>query len=230
MRLTVNGLEMPADFPAAPFERMYIHVRASLAGQDPPAFEHFSSAWNALSFRYLGLVAEGDDFTRSITSPGGAQSLEHRYIQERHLFGFFSNGFSAFESYFYGMFAIGALIRPAEFSLITPKDQQSVSPISTDRAYSRSFPGSPILTAFGATFADAAYREWREVRNVLTHRTAPGRTIFVSIGSDDDLPPLWKINNIPLDSATAAIRRTHAARMLSRLLEAAALFVEVQFI
>jgi len=220
---------MPSEFPAAPFERVYLRMRASLAGQHPPAFEHFSSAWNALSFRYLGLAAEGEDFTKSITSPEGSRGLEHRYLQERHLFGFFSNGFSAFESYFYGMFAIGALIRPPDFPLATPKDQQNVSPGSTERAYLRSFPGDPLLSAFAATFADAAYREWREVRNVLTHRTAPGRTIFVSIGSDDDLPPLWKINNIPLDAATAATRKGHAARMLSRLLDATALFVEARF-
>ena len=220
---------MPSDFPAQLFERAYLHVRASLAGQVPPAFEHFSSAWNALSFRYLGLVAEGEDFTRSITSSEGLQSLEHRYRQERHLFGLFSNGFSAFESYFYGMFALGALIRPPDFPLATPKDQQSVSPSTTQKAYSRSFSGDPVLVAFGATFLDPAYREWREVRNVLTHRTAPGRTIFVSIGSDDDLPPLWKINNIPLDGLTASTRRAQAARMLSRLLEATALFVDAQF-
>jgi hypothetical protein len=127
------------------------------------------------------------------------------------------------------MFAVGALARPAEFSLATPRDQQRISPSSTESAYLRSFPGSPILAAFGATFADAAYRELREVRNVLTHRTAPGRTIFVNIGSDDDLPPLWKINNIPLDCETAAIRRAHVGRLLSALLEAAAAFVEAEF-
>jgi hypothetical protein len=63
------------------------------------------------------------------------------------------------------------------------------------------------------------------VRNVLTHRTAPGRTIFVSIGSDTDLPPRWKIDNISLDENTAASRRTHASRMLGALLSAGADFV-----
>lgn len=33
MRLTLDGLEMPSDFPSAPFECAYFHVRANLAGQ-----------------------------------------------------------------------------------------------------------------------------------------------------------------------------------------------------
>jgi hypothetical protein len=82
------------------------------------------------------------------------------------------------------------------------------------------------LIAFQSVFADPAYREWKEVRNVLTHRTAPGRTIFVSIDSDEDLPPRWKINDIALDQQTATTRRAHAARMLTGLLEAATVFAE----
>lgn len=74
MRLTVNGLEMPADFPAAPFERMYMHVRASLAGQGLRPLSLSASHGMHWPFEIL-LVVEGDNFTRPITSPEGAQSL-----------------------------------------------------------------------------------------------------------------------------------------------------------
>lgn len=223
--LVLNGLLMPPDFPTAAFERAY--ARAGRKARSSAAlYEHFSAAWNAISFRYLALCSEGDDFTASITAPDSVASLEQRYRQERYLFGFFSAGFSAFEAYFYGMFAIGGMLKTSDFPMSTSKEQQAVSPTSTSRTYERAFPGDAILTGFQSMFTDAAYREWKEVRNVLTHRTAPGRTIFVSIGSDEDLPPRWKINNIVLDENTAASRRTHASRMLGALLSAGADFVE----
>jgi hypothetical protein len=223
--LKVNGLLMPPDFPTPLFERVY--SRALLRSTShASAYEHFTAAWNAISFRYLALCDDGDAFTTSVSAPNGGASLEQRYRQERHLFGFFSNGFSAFESFFYGMFAIGALLHPVDFPLATPKEQQAVTPASTDRAYARVFVGDPILAAFAAVFTDAAYREWKEVRNVLTHRTAPGRTIFVSVESDEPLLARWKINDIALGAQTAFLRRGHAARMLGALLSAATVFIE----
>lgn len=225
--LKVNGLLMPPDFPTTLFERVYSRARLRSTSH-VSAYEHFNAAWNAISFRYLALCNDGDAFTASVSAPDGGASLQERYQQERHLFGFFSNGFSAFESFFYGMFAIGALLHPVDFPLATPKEQQAVSPASTDRAYARAFVGDPILATFAAVFTDAAYREWKEVRNILTHRTAPGRTIFVSVESDEDLLARWKINDIPLGRETASVRRGHAARMLSALLNAAAVFTETR--
>lgn len=226
--LAINGLQMPADFPATPFERVHARLRPR-ASTHAILYEHFIGAWNALSIRYLTLVEEGDAFTASIGRGNGGDGQD-RYRQERHLFGFFGSGFSAFESYFYGMYAIGAVIQPAQFSLATPKDQQLVSPSSTDRLYKQAFAGDPILGAFQAAFTDAAYREWKEIRNILTHRTAPGRTIFVSIESDEELTAQWKINNIPLDAQTASSRRGHASRLLLLLLEAAAVFAEARIV
>ena len=223
--LQVNGLLMPPDFPTTSFERVYSRARLRASSQ-ASAYEHFNAAWNAISFRYLALCDDGAAFTASVSAPDGRASLEQRYRQERHLFGFFTNGFSAFESFFYAMFAIGALLHPVEFPLAIPKEQQAVKPASTYRAYSRVFVGDPILAAFTAVLTDAAYREWMEVRNILTHRTAPGRTIFVSIESDEDLLARWKINDIPLGPQTASSRRGHAARMLSALLDAAVVFTE----
>src|SRR5262249_11095699 len=112
--------------------------------------------------------------------------------------------------------------------LETPKEQQAVSPTSTGIAYRRHFVGDPVLAAFDAVFQDTAYREFREVRNILTHRTAPGRRIFVGIGSDNELPARWKINNIALDGQTAGARRAEVARILTTLLEAATVFVEAR--
>ncbi len=215
---------MPPDFPTPPFERTYACIgRLPLVD---PAREHFTAAWNAISFRFAAMCTEGDYFTASIGSPDTPANLEQRYRQEHYLFGFFSNGFSAFEAYFYGLYALGALMQPGSFQIASPREQQAISPTTTIQAYTRAFAGDPILAALQTVMADAAYREWKEIRNILTHRTAPGRTIFVSIDTDQALAPRWKINNIPLDDTTAATRRGYAARLLSTLLDASASFAE----
>lgn len=217
---------MPADFPDAALERTATRVKR-LQSSHSALHEQFISAWNAVSFRYLTLVDEGDAFTISIKDLANLDSRK-RYQQERHLFGFFSNGFSAFEACLYGLFAIGAVVLPAAFPMANAKDLQKVSPSSTLRAYQQAFAADPMTAAMGAVLNDPAYLEWKDVRNILTHRTAPGRIIYAALDSDVDLPPLWKINSIPLDENTVPKRRAHAARMLATVLTAAADFVEAR--
>jgi hypothetical protein len=226
--LSSNGQVMSADFPVVGYERAFNHVRAHINVQGP-CYEHFAGAWNALSFRFRSMVDEEGQFAEAVTGRDAGETVDNRYCQERHLFGFFSNGFSAFDSYFYGMFSIGSELNPTVFPIATPKDQQRISPVSTQAAYSRAFANDPILAGFAAVFADPAYVEWKDVRNVLTHRTAPGRTIF-AVTSGKAPPPQWKLNNISLDSRALTTRRAHAARLLGMLLDAAAVFVERRMI
>jgi hypothetical protein len=223
--LAANNLFMPLDFPTAAFERAYSRARLRAASQ-APTFDHFNAAWNAISLRFLTLCAEGESFAAAISNVDSGEAFEQRYRQERHLFGFFCNGFSAFEAFFYGMFAVGSLLKPPLFRMTTPYEQQVVSPNGTERAYRSHFTGDPMLAAMQSVLSDAAYIEWKMVRNILTHRTAPGRTMYASAGGDAAPAPRWKIGGITLDGSTLVTRRAHAARMLGVLLDAAALFVE----
>ena len=82
-----------------------------------------------------------------------------------------------------------------------------------------------MLTAFDAFFADPAYQEWREIRNILTHRTAPGRRMYVGIGNDDAPATEWKLNNIPMDATLIPARRAALVRAVDALLTAVEAFV-----
>jgi hypothetical protein len=62
--------------------------------------------------------------------------------------------------------------------------------------------------------------EWREIRNVLSHRAAPGRTFFVGIGGPDGLPDQCKIKNIMLDADMAPARRAQLANLLNKFVAA----------
>ena len=129
-----------------------------------------------------------------------------------------------FESACYGLFAVGAYLRPTDFPLTTAKEQQQVSPTRTRDAYVKAFPTAPIVDSFAALFADPAYQGLREIRNVLTHRTAPGRRMYASLGAEDAPATEWKLNNVPLDGALAPERERDVARMLGGLITAAAAF------
>jgi hypothetical protein len=225
--LETTGIEMPADFPRAGYDRVFLRVR-KLAGSHPQVYDHFGGAWNAISYRFMAMCFHGDNFSVSIVKPEASLPFVKRYEEERELFGFFSNSFSTFESFFYGMYAIGNFLSPYDFPMATAKDQQGVSPTSTDKAYRKAFSGDPILAALTAVFSDTRFRELREIRNILTHRTAPGRKMFVAIGSDEELPSLWKLNDIRLDARLAPTRRANTAQLLATMLDAAADFVEAR--
>lgn len=225
--LSINGLLMPSDFPTEPFEAVHDALYANERGSDP-LYQHFLGAWNAISYRYVAMVDYGDEFTALITKEGSALTSIERYQQERALFGFFSNGFSILEAYFYGLFSAGAFIAPKSFPLVTPKDHQSVTPTRTRDAYTTAFGGDPILSVIKAAFNDHAYREWREIRNILTHRSAPGRRFYVTIEGSENLPEEWKILNIPLDGSTTQTRRAKLSGLLTPLLKGVETFVRSQ--
>lgn len=221
--LQTNGLIVQNDFPAASYGEIHKLVAGNWSTH--ALYEHFTGAWSAVAYRFRDLVDCGDAFIELLKTYGTAPEPEERYQQEKSLFGFFSSGFSTFESLFYGLFTIGAFIAPAAFPLLTPKDQQQVSPIRAKDAFKKAFATDPIITVITGILADPDFQRWREVRNVLTHRTAPGRRMYVSIGSDDTPPDEWKLNNVPLDTSIISSNRVALTRLLKELLTATQTFV-----
>lgn len=164
------------------------------------------------------MAEHGDAFTAAITASRDAE----RYQQERDLFCFFGNGFSTFEAAFYGLFVIGTLLVPSQFPFMSPAQQRNVSPRRTQKAYSKAFPGDPIIAVLTALLSHPSYQDCSNIRHVLTHRLAPPRNLVIG-GSDE-----WKVLNIPLDGTTTGSRRSNLAKLLTTLLEAAAAFTKAR--
>ena len=224
--LTPNGLTPHDDFPFDPYEAVHAKVAAKWSGT--ASYYQYSGAWNALAYRFHGSIDAGAKFQKSLKDFGAHPAPHQRYQQEEALFNFFSNGFAAFEALFYGLFAVGSFIDTIAFPLTTPKEEQRVSPSHTNDAFKRAFPGDPILGVFANLFSDAAYQRWRDMRNVLTHRAAPGRRMYVGIGSNDAPPVEWKLNSLPLDSALVPKHQRELSRLISAVLSAADTFVAAQ--
>jgi len=217
---------MPDDFPSAAFERIWAKINP-LSTTRNSLYLEFNSAWNALAHRYLAMVDHGEGFTASVIADGTSPKPERRHYQEQCLFDFFSSGFSAFDAFFYATFAVGALIDAVAFPMTTEKDQRKISCKHTVESYGRKFPQSVVLAALKALADSPEYGQWHDIRNILTHRAAPGRTFHVSFGSDDETPvDRWKVFGIPLDENTIPTRRAHASRLLTAALAAVADFVD----
>jgi hypothetical protein len=221
--LACNGLVMPADFPVAPFEKAY--GRALTRKSSAAAlFEQFNAAWNAISIRFLTLASAGDNYGIAMARTYPGTDPERRYAQERALFEFFVNALAAIESYFFGLFAIGAILKPAEFPMATDREQQGITPSNAQKKFTIHFNGDAINAVLAAILGDSDYTEFKIVRNVLAHRTAPGRIVYASTGTAP--PPEWKLGGILIDEHTLVKRRANASRMLIALLESAARFTE----
>jgi hypothetical protein len=221
--LTPNGLAAHRDFPFGPYEAVHAKVNARWSAM--PSYHHYSGAWNALAYRFHGAIDAGARFQRSLADYGAHPVPHQRYQQEEALFNFFSNGFAAFEALFYGLFAIGSFIDEDAFLLATRREQQRVSPSHAHEVFKRAFPDEQILGAFSNLFSDPAYQSWRDMRNVLTHRAAPGRRVFVGIGSNDAPPVEWKLNDQPLDAELVPSHQGDLARLISDVVSAADAFL-----
>lgn len=228
-KLSINGLAMPDDFPTLAYEAIYRCAFSRSKGL-PVEYENFASAWNAIAYRFLE-ACEIEGRLPDLLKAGDADDPTHRFRQERDLFAFFSNLFSVYEGAFYALYSLGAMLDKATFPLATERDRQRISPTSTAHCMSKAFAADAINEVIASVLSDQDYLESREVRNILTHRAAPGRTFFVGLGiAEEPLADEWKIKGIVLDERMAPDRKAQAARILLTLLTGIKTFVETRMI
>jgi hypothetical protein len=207
------GLAMPSDFPMT--EYLSINNNARKRGGSPDGLQHFSGAWNAMAYRFDAVTAYQDALGPALERSRHGVTGSERSRQERDLFGFFSNGFSVFEATFYGLYGLGALVCAADFPISTEADQRKINLSFTIDCMQRAFPNDPIIQVLNRIKGDTDYASWSRIRNVLAHRVAPGRTLFV--GGDET--PTWKLDDLPLTAAMLHKKRSDLSRLLAYLLQ-----------
>ena len=210
-------------------------------------YDHFYSAWVGVAFRLRACAIHSEDFTTVFQRTRGTAQGEDVYQEDDALFGFFVKGLSALESFYYSLYALGALIvtstqepsvpLSAQFPLLThlvdPAHRQdsprSIRPETTYDAYTQVFPGLPMTELLDRIQEDEMYKEWSDIRNILAHRVATaGRTI--QLGSPNfslNVPPLsvkpWGMDLL-LDATTTASRYTWLRETINTALEETAAF------
>jgi hypothetical protein len=217
--LSLNQIAVPDDFPADEFEAVHRKLGSAYAERDEYCV-FIMGALNAIAYRFTAL-AEYDESLRSLINAPNGQPF--RYMQERDLFGFFSNAHSVFDAFCFALFAVGALIDPGNFPLATEADERNVTWSTMLRAYGKAFPTDPILSELEKIWNDT--EELRNIRNILTHRAVGARDLMATTGPSAPSDRISRLN-ISLDAGTTRTHRSQVAGLLLLGLEAADKFVK----
>lgn len=172
-KLNTTGVEVPAGFPAHAYDRVHQIMTAKASGH-PNAIK-FSGAWNALAYRYLEADECAAQFTRHFTKYGSSPSSLERYRQERTIFDFYSAAVSCLDAVTFAIFAIASLKHDTTFPLSNDEDEKKVSPGKLLHKLEATFASDTITGVYSSLSSDPRNDEIRAIRNVLTHRTSPGR-------------------------------------------------------
>ncbi len=232
------GINMPDDFPTDAYNGVQDRVREYRnRNPDLPPWLEYATGWNAVASRFKTMADADKQFTGQIITQRARQvSLSHdqMQLQEEYLYIFFTNGLSAIESFFYAMFAFGALVYPTKFPMSDYKQLQLINSSLVQKKYASEFPCCPISVVLTSLVScDAYYKNWRKIRDILAHRLVPRRTIHVHLhegsGPDKmvDRPTEW--GEIELDERTTGDRRSWLAATLIRCVEAAQTFANDHF-
>ena len=207
-----------ADFPAAPFHAIRARVAAACKPQptQPPAYSHFTAAWDAVQYRFGELDAHCHDLVQHLLQR--SEDLAQQQRRERELLDFMVSGVSMLESAAFAMFAIGGLTRPDRFPLTTPLDRRNATTGATLRLYHECFHAENLTRVLFWHYNSRDYAWWKEARNLLSQE----------IGSFERDAARWLIGGVSLDAPELTRQRKLMVTALSEILEAAAPFVHAQ--
>jgi hypothetical protein len=215
---------LPSGFPDNLFEDVKNRIVPSIRNPSPE-IDDLCGAHNGVRYRLRACAEYSEDFVKCVRRVGGGPAIEDRYRQEKQLFGFFVSGIAALESFNFFLYFAAAHLRPATFLVKTPADIRAISRKATTEGFEKEFPGDSLTVALAKLAKDPALKEWVGVRNVLAHRTAPGRVVYASFGSIAHAPaPDWKIDragSIKIDESLTPSRLQWLVGTLADLVSAA---------
>lgn len=225
--LSTIGVPAPSDFPSTSYEATYRRVLSNRQKNEFATVE-FISAWCAIAHRFLDCLAHDRTYTDVARSHGESPPSEERHFQERALFSFFVSGMAVLESFCYGLFAMASLVNAARFPMASPADLRAIDPWVTRDKFKSRYRREPLSRSLDDLLGSSEWEAWREVRNVLSHRSSPGRTFrrtvtsgFGVVPSSKAGPTTWDQFLIVIDINTTATRRAWLAKQLSELVQGA---------
>jgi hypothetical protein len=188
------GLVLPTGFPDGLFEDVKHRIVPSFRNPSPE-IDNVLGAHNGVRYRLRACVDYSEEFVKCLRQVRGVPAMEGRYRQEKQLFGFFVSGIAALESFNFFIHFAAAQLKPSVFPIQKSEDIRAISRKATAEALAKEFPGDALTVALNNLAKDPKLKEWLRVRNVLAHRTAPGRVVYGSMNPNSRAPaPDWKID------------------------------------
>lgn len=213
---------LPADYPTVLAEQCYRKLLDAIP-VGSYGRELMGYGFKGAAYRFRATSEYQGEFERSISAPGGAAPpANEEFLQERCLFGFFASGLASLESLTFAIHALAGHYEPGCFSL-APGGLRNVSPASVSGAMQK-WPAAPITQALGFLISDSDFAEWKDIRNILSHRVILPRLIsFQPGGKTKTYWHLSKAQFAPADESLHGItagRRIWLTKQLTMLWEA----------
>lgn len=227
------GLRLGTAFPTHAYNSIHNHV--IFRGRFGKVHSRqWQGSWNAVAFRFDALLRHDREFRRLLADPQPTQPHEHRSAQEQELFAFFATASALFECLGYATFTLLAGNRAPGFTLRTLRDQRRVD-LKTRLLPSlrETLPGHPLTTGFSRLLRSRSFNEIQDIRNYLSHRTAPTRAIYRGIG-EPDRPDQWNLKphgrpNIAIEPTTTSSRVDWCGEMLALLMPRLEKYADTHF-
>lgn len=164
----------------------------------------FRGGWQAVIYRYLTCIESDQNFSKLIIKHSGAPTQPFRYFQERELFNFFINGLSIFDCFGYSVYMLCSAINPNNFIV----SQNNLSAIRLKKEVKNDLIGyystENLSTELNNLLNSQNFKDFSDIRNILSHRESPGRTFRVSTGSIRGRKSALWINGIELNENTTS--------------------------
>ena len=221
-------LELPDDFPVAEIDALHAHLSDYVddGNKLPPEWREWADGLNGLVYRFRACDEHGGALTDSLVDTSPPQPK--RYEQERDLYSFYSEGLSAIECFYYGLYFIGTHADANAFALNI--DPRQVKPRMVTERYEAAYDAETLTDTLRRVIDGDVFSIWSGLRNFLSHRGAPGRTHYEgggpASGVEWDLGVEGADPSTELTVAALTARRTWLGETVSDIAAHALSFVK----
>lgn len=223
--------ELPDDFPMIKFEKIYRYC-IEMIGAEEYSVRLMGMGFAGVAYRYRTLAENDEIFTTSIKQDGYGPPIEEGYYKQiSSQFAFFTAGFSCIESFFFAMHALASYYKPDSFDLCT----EALSRVGWSQVkdqYNKHWKETALASTMSGLVASTEFNEWKEIRNILSHRVEIPREIIFHCSNGNVSANLLrekagsKGGNISLNEFTISKRRLWLSDQIMELVDSLVLFAK----
>lgn len=220
---------LPEDFPMIKLEKTYRYC-TEMFGAKEDSVKLMGMGFAGVAYRYR-MMAENDKiFTTSINQDGYGPSNEAYYKQISSQFAFFTAGWSCMESFFFAMHALASYYKPDFFDL-SPKALSRVGWSQVKDKYNKHWKQTTITSTMAEIVQSNEFQEWKEIRNILSHRVEIPRELIIQCRNGKISANLLlektgsKKEAFSINEFTTSDKRAWLAETIVNLVDALILFV-----
>lgn len=221
---------LPDDFPMQQLEQTY-RVCIDMIGSEKQSARLMGMGFAGVAYRFRTMAENDDIFTASIIQDGCGPSSNDYYKQITSLYIFFVSGLSCIESFYFAIHSLGHYYRQECFKL-SPKALKKVTCKNVAEDFKRFWNGSNLTLEMTKLVESDEFKEWSEIRNILSHRLVLPREIIFDCQAGSTSANLLrqqagsKGSNNPLNEKATSNRRGWISKQISLLIDSFELFIQ----